>query len=250
MRQARTDVGLPAGGANGPRWPRPATFSLAVMEHSLITVVLADDHILFREGTRELLERSRDIVVTGEASTGSEAVERVAALQPDVAIIDIEMPDVNGVEATRMIKARQPEVAVLVLTVHDEEPYVFAILEAGAAGYLLKDVHATELIDAVHSLHEGESVLHPAVAAQVLRHVRAEQDTAAHHPLLTVGEQTVLRLAAKGLTNKAIAGQLGLHPRTVQLRLSRVFQKMQVGSRTEAVLRALRDGLFTLEELT
>ena len=222
------------------------------MEHTSISVVLADDHPLFREGTRELLERAGDIRVAGEASTGAELVDIVSRLRPDVAIVDIEMPDLNGVEATRAIKASDPEVAVLVLTVHDEEPYVFAILEAGAAGYLLKDVHATELVGAVRALHNGESVLHPAIARQVLRQVRSEQDPAAppRTPSLSGGEQAVLRLAARGMTNQLIAEELGIHPRTVQLRLSSIFKKMEVGSRTEAVLRAVRDGLFTLEELT
>ena len=222
------------------------------MEHTPISVVLADDHVLFREGTRELLERTGDITVAGEASTGAEAVELASQLHPDVAVVDIEMPDMNGVEATRAIKARQPEIAVLVLTVHDEEPYVFAILDAGAAGYLLKDVQATELVGAVRSLHRGESVLHPAIARKVLQQVRTGQDTdAAPRPTeLTDGEKAVLRLAAHGLTNTTIADRLGIHPRTVQLRLGRIFTKLQVGSRTEAALRALRDGHFSLEELT
>ena len=222
------------------------------MEHAPISVVLADDHVLFREGTHQLLERTGDIKVTGEASTGGEAVELVCGLHPDVAIVDIEMPDMNGVEATKAIKTRQPEVAVLVLTVHDEKPYIFAILDAGAAGYLLKDVQASELVSAVRALCRGESVLHPSIARQVLQQVRTEQDGKVSRgpPELTNGEKDVLRLAAHGLTNNAIAERLDIHPRTVQLRLGRTFTKLAVGSRTEAVLGALREGLFTLEELT
>lgn len=217
-----------------------------------INVVLADDHALFREGTRELLERADGIRVVGEASTGAEAVELDARERPDVTIVDIEMPDLDGVEGTRRIKAARPEAVVLVLTVHDDEPYVLAILEAGAAGYLLKDVHADELVAAVRSLHAGESVLHPAIARQVLRRVRADGDGSSRprpEPL-TSEERELLRLAASGLTNAAIAERLDVHPRTVQLRLSRLFARLGVGSRTEAVLRALQEDLCSLEDLS
>lgn len=216
-----------------------------------IRVVLADDHTLFREGTRQLLERDGAVTVVGEAEDGPAAVDLVDRLEPDLAILDIEMPGGDGLQATRRIKSAHPGVAVLVLTIHDEDPFVFAILDAGAAGYLLKDVHGAELVHAVHALHSGESVLHPAIAHKVLARVRT--DATGEHTDTTVQlperEVAVLRLAARGRTNHQIATTLGISTRTVQLRLTHVFQQLEVGSRTEAVIAALRQGLFELEEL-
>jgi two-component system, NarL family, response regulator LiaR len=223
------------------------------MESEKIRVVLVDDHVLFREGTRELLDRVDDIEVVGEASNGDEAIQLAAQLSPDVVIIDIEMPGMSGVDATRQIKEAHPEFKILALTVHDEGPYVFAALEAGAAGYLLKDVRATDLIEAVRALHRGESVLHPTVAHQVLQQIRNDDGNGvagSSSPSLTDGERAVLGLAAHGMKNREIATELGIHPRTVQLRLSSIFKKLEVGSRTEAVLRAVKDGVFSLDELT
>ncbi|HEX9889915.1 MAG TPA: response regulator transcription factor [Nitriliruptorales bacterium] len=217
-----------------------------------IRVVLADDHALFREGTRELLERDPGIKVVGEAQDGVAVVALVHELEPDVAIVDIEMPGGDGIQATRGIKATHPEVGVLVLTVHDEDPFVFAILDAGAAGYLLKDVHSSELIRAVHALRNGESVLHPVIARKVLERVRAGADRDAADPKVHLPERDieVLRLAARGRTNQEIADELAVSLRTVQLRMTTLFGRLGVGSRTEAVIAGLRAGLFELEELT
>lgn len=214
-------------------------------------VVLADDHTLFREGTRQLLERDGSIEVCGEAADGAAAVALVDELLPDVAIVDIEMPGLDGIEATRRIKRDHPQIGVLVLTVHDEDPFIFAILDAGAAGYLLKDVRSDELLQAVHALVAGDSVLHPAIAHKVLQRVRTE---ARHGPTgryreLPDRDVEILRLAAQGLTNRDIAPRLGVSTRTVQLRLTSIFEHLGVGSRTEAVLAGLRAGLFDLEEV-
>ncbi|MDX1619341.1 MAG: response regulator transcription factor [Nitriliruptorales bacterium] len=215
-----------------------------------IRVVLADDHTLFREGTRQLLERDSSIRVVGEAAEGAAAVALVDELEPDVAIIDIEMPELDGIEATRRIKAAHPGVGVLVLTVHDEDPFVFAILDAGAAGYLLKDVSSSELVRAVHALQAGESVLHPAIARKVLSRVRSERTDEGSRLELPERDVRVLRLAAQGRTNREIADELGVSTRTIQLRLSNVFDSLGVGSRTEAVIAGLRAGLFDLEEVS
>ncbi|MDX1619463.1 MAG: response regulator transcription factor [Nitriliruptorales bacterium] len=214
-----------------------------------IRVIIADDHAVLRDGTRELLEREDDIVVVGEAADGAAAVALVEEERPDVAILDIGMPVMNGVEATRQIKDRYPEVAVLILTVHDEDAYVFAILEAGAAGYLLKNVHGDELIEAVRAVTTGESVLHPTITRKVLSQFRGDQDGGARDPTLTDRELEVLRLAASGRSNKEIGADLDLSPRTVQVHLSNAFSKLDVASRTEAVIQALKRGWITLEEL-
>jgi two-component system, NarL family, response regulator LiaR len=216
-----------------------------------IRVLLADDHALVREGTRELLSRDPHIEVVGEAADGTEALALIEALRPDVVLVDIAMPGLNGVEVTRLVKASQPEIAIVALTVHDEAPYLIALLEAGAAGYLLKDVKGRELIRAVHAVSAGESVLHPSVVGTVLDLVIADrQSTEQDDNPPTQRELEVLRLAARGLSNKQIARQLELSPRTVQTHLANIFEKLGVASRTEAVIRALRKGWFSIEELS
>jgi len=217
-----------------------------------ITVLLADDHVLVRQGTRELLEREEDLEVVGEAGDGVEAVELAAELHPDVVIMDIAMPKLSGIDATRRIKATQPDSAVLILSAYDDDQYIFALLEAGAAGYLLKDVPAQELVDAIRAVYVGESVLHPAIARKVINRFaspRHEVTTNVESDELSDREMEVLKLAAKGMTNMEIANELSLSVRTVQGHLSNTFSKMQVGSRTEAVIQALGKGWFTLEEV-
>jgi len=216
-----------------------------------IRVLLAEDHVLVREGTRELIRRERDMEVVGEAGDGEEAIELVTKLRPDVVLMDIAMPKVNGIEATKRIKQLYPATAVLILTAYDNEQYIFALLEAGAAGYLLKNVRRAELIDAVRSVYAGESVLHPVVTRKVLERFKGTKGMPGEgggRDILSEREMEVLRLASKGISNKDIARELVVSVRTVQAHLGNIFNKLGVGSRTEAVLYALRSGWFSLEE--
>lgn len=218
-----------------------------------IRVIIAEDHTVVREGTRQLLEQERDIEIVGEAANGAEAVALVERLNPDVAIVDVSMPVMSGIEATKRIKALRPGTAVLVLTAYDDDQYVFALLAAGAAGYLLKDVPSVELIRAVRSVHAGEPILHPAIAKKVLARFAAEgqerQPTRDNGALLTDRERDILRLAACGMNNASIAARLSVSARTVQAHLTNIFNKLGVGSRTEAVIAGLRRGILSLEDL-
>jgi two-component system, NarL family, response regulator LiaR len=218
-----------------------------------ITILLAEDHVVVRESIRQSLERHSNFKVVGEANDGEEAIRMAKELQPEVIIMDISMPKVNGIEATKQIKAMQPSVAILVLTAYDYEQYIFPLLAAGAAGYLLKDVSSHELINAIETVHKGESVLHPAVARKVMerfRNTSGEYTGEEVSNLLTEQEKTILKLAARGMNNKNIADELCISIRTVESHLASIFNKLGVGSRTEAVIQAMRQGWFTLEELS
>ena len=217
-----------------------------------IKILIADDHAVVRDGTRRILEQEADLGVVAEASDGEEAVRLATSFKPDVAIIDIAMPKLDGIEATRQIKALCPAVTVLILTAYDDDQFIFSLLEAGAAGYLLKSVRGQELIDAVRAVHAGESVLHPSIARKVLnRFVLAPDKPQEKAPLevLSEREMEVIRLATRGLSNQDIAEELHLSIRTVQGHLGHIFNKLQVSSRTEAVVRALKEGWVTLDDV-
>ncbi|MBI4303047.1 MAG: response regulator transcription factor [Chloroflexi bacterium] len=217
-----------------------------------IRIVIADDHAVVRQGTRGLLEREEDLEVVGEAGDGEEAVKLIERLCPDVAIVDISMPKLNGVEVTRQVKPHCPSTAILILTAYDDDEYVFALLEAGAAGYLLKDVDSREVVDAVRAVHAGESVLHPVIARKVISRFVPSTAKPPEKPTLELSEREieVLKLAAKGLSNKDIGSNLFISMRTVQGHLSSIFNKLGVGSRTEAIFQAVKKGWLSLEELS
>ncbi len=216
-----------------------------------IRVLIADDHAVVREGTRRILEQEEDLQVVAEASNGEEAVRQALSFEPDVAIIDVAMPKLDGIEATKQIKSRCPTITVLILSAYDDDQFIFSLLEAGAAGYLLKTIPGRELVDAVRAVYAGESVLHPLVARKVLNRFARISDKGRKKEafeVLSEREMEVLRLVTKGLSNKDIAEELCLSIRTVQGHLGNIFNKLQVGSRTEAVVRALKEGWVSLDD--
>lgn len=218
-----------------------------------IKVLLAEDHVITRQGMRRLLEEDSDLVIVGEAGDGEEAVQMATETQPDVIIMDIAMPKLNGIEATRQIKLIQPNVAVLILSAYDDDEYVFGLLEAGAAGYLLKTASGDDLIHAIRAVRKGEPVLDPIIARKVINRFRFPgkvpgRERPAEH--LTEREMDVIKLAAKGFSNKDIAAELSVSRRTVEGHLRIIFNKLGVGSRTEAVLYGLRKGWLALEDVS
>jgi DNA-binding NarL/FixJ family response regulator len=215
-----------------------------------IKVVVADDHLVLREGIRNLLEDQPDIELVGEAANGLEAVAVVRATEPDVVLMDVVMPRVTGIEATKQIKKLNPGTAVLILSGYDDDRYVLGLLEAGAAGYLLKSASGDEVVNAIRTVYAGESVMHPSVTRRLL--ARASRSTGyvaqtEDSEPLTQRELEVLGLAAKGLGNKQIANELGLSIPTVKSHLVNIFNKLGVASRTEAVLYGLRAGWLDLQ---
>ncbi len=213
-----------------------------------IRLVLADDHAVVRKGIREFLEEDPEICVVAEASDGEEAVARVAQAQPDLAVLDIQMPRLNGLEATREVKKNFPEVRVLVITAYDDDPYIFAALQAGANGYLLKTASSDEIVQAVHAIANGETALSPAVAKKLVQRAAGNVATLDETiESLTERELEVLRLAGRGLGNKQIGAELSISDRTVQGHLANIYAKLHVATRTEAVLYAVREKWIELQ---
>jgi DNA-binding NarL/FixJ family response regulator len=207
-------------------------------ELTLIRVLLADDHLIVRAGIRQFLEQSADIRIVAEAANGSDACVLIEQHKPDVAVLDIQMPQMSGIEVTRWIRSQQLPVGVLILTAYDEEPYVKAVLRAGANGYVLKTAEPQELIQGVRDVFHGKSVLDAALAHKLIAKLAVPEETLAVDPL-TERELQILSLAGKGFTNKAIGMQLAISDRTVQNHLANIFRKLQAESRTEAVMRAV-----------
>jgi NarL family two-component system response regulator LiaR len=217
-----------------------------------IRVLLADDHAVLRESLCHMLEEEREFEVVAEASNGEDAVNLTVELNPDVVIMDISMPGLNGIEATRQIKSRCPRVAILALTVHNDNEYVYGIMKAGATGYLVKTVSASEVIQAIRLLIAGETVLSPSVSQQIFKEQLAQDDrtlTTAVTEKLTARELEMLRLVAKGVSNKDIALKLGLSLNSVKSYLTTIFLKLNVRSRTEAVVISFSRGILTEDDL-
>jgi DNA-binding NarL/FixJ family response regulator len=214
----------------------------------VIRVLLADDHTIVREGVRLCLEAMGDIAVVAEAGDGQEAVQLATQLKPDVAVMDLTMPRLNGVEAIRQIRRDLPSTEVVVLSVHDSEAYVVQALRAGAAGYVLKRNAATELAAAIRAAHDGQAYLHPSIARRViddyLSRIHASDDAVSEpHERLTPREREVLQLAAEGHSTRAIAGLLCLSTKTVEHHRASIMTKLGLHGQTELVKYAIRVGL-------
>ena len=214
-----------------------------------IRVILADDHPAVREGIRGFLEEAGDIQVVAEAADGEQALALAAEHRPDVLVLDVQMPKLSGIEVTRRMAAEMPGVRVLVLTAYDDDPYVFALLKAGAAGYMLKTADSDELVRAVRTVATGRPALAPEVAQKVVGQIAGGTRSLGDEVVQTLSEREleVLRLAAKGLTNRAIGLALAISDRTVQGHLANAYSKLHVSTRTEAVLKAVRLGWLTLD---
>ena len=212
-----------------------------------IRVLIADDHAIVRKGIMALLEREGDIVVIGEASNGQEAIDRAAALRPDVVLMDLVMPEVDGIEAIRQITIAQPDIRILVLTSFASDDKVFPAVKAGALGYLLKDSGPEALIQAIRQVARGESSLHPTIARKVLHELAHPSGHPPTPQPLTERELEVLRLVAQGLSNREIADHLVITEMTVRTHVSNILGKLHLASRIQAALYALREGLVALD---
>lgn len=216
-----------------------------------IRVVLVDDHPVLRQGTAQLLDAETGLSVVGEAGDGQEALDLVESLSPDVIVMDIRMPRMSGIEATRHLRQHSPGARVLILTAHDDDEYVFSLLQAGASGYLLKSAPVDHLIQAIREVNEGQMPLDPAIRKKLVLQLSSEESAPDTEPPsgaeLTPREYEVLRLLAQGLSNRSIGLELSISNRTVQAHLTNIFSKMNVGSRVEAVLEAIRRGWLTIE---
>lgn len=211
--------------------------------HPNIRVLLADDHVVVRAGIRQFLEQDPDIQIVAEAGNGQEACELIDQHQPDVAVLDIQMPKMSGIEVTRWIRSHRLTTGVLILTAYDDEPYVQAVLQAGANGYVLKSSDPQEIVQGVLDVYQGKSVLDPLLTQKFWAQL-AKKSSPDLIEECTERELQVLALAGKGFTNKAIGAQLSISDRTVQNHLANIFKKLQVESRTEAVMKAVALGLI------
>ena len=211
-----------------------------------IRVLICDDHAVVRQGLATFLDLQDDIEIAGEAANGEEAVAKTANLRPDVVLMDLVMPQLDGIEAIRRIRAADPDAKIIVLTSYADDEKIFSAIRAGASGYLMKDVSPQDLAKAIRMARDGEPLLHPEVARRLMDHVsHPEPPGAAALARLTAREVEVLRLIARGLANKEIARELVLSEKTVKTHVSNLLQKLDLADRTQAALFAVRNGVVT-----
>ena len=213
---------------------------------SKIRVLIVDDHPVVREGLAAMLERQNDIAVVGEAADGAAAIQKALDTSPDVILMDLRMPVMDGVEAMRKIGAQVPSAHVIVLTTYDNDEYIFRGIEAGARAYLLKDAPRDELFHAIREVHQGKSLIDPSVVDKVFERFASQSKLTSGQEALSEREKGILRLMATGAPNKAIAAQLYISESTVKTHVQSIFQKLGVNDRTEAVTRALQMGIISL----
>lgn len=221
-----------------------------------IKILIADDHALLRQGIRKVLELEEDFQVIGEAGDGEEAVENTAALVPEILLLDINMPKINGLEVIKRVRERQPKVKIIVLTIHDDENYVMEVIKAGAVGYLLKDIEPGMLVMAIRTVHKGESFIYPTLAKKLFGEINRQHERnleavkvmeRSKEERLSYREIEVLEMVCKGLSNQEVAKQLFLSEKTVKNHLTSIFRKIGVSDRTQAVLYAIRNKIVVIE---
>lgn len=215
-------------------------------------ILIADDHPLLREALCQVFSNQKDMEIVGQAGNGEEAIDLASQLKPDILVMDIMMPKFDGLEASRQIKKISPNTAILILTAYDDDSYVLGLLEAGATGYLMKSAKGQDLVEAVRAVRAGESVLHPKIIEKLLKQAMAKPAETVEpkiKDLLSDREMEMLKLLATGMSNKEIAERLCLSLRTVKAHMSNIFTKMNVASRSEALVESLKRGLLTLEDI-
>jgi two-component system, NarL family, response regulator DegU len=214
-----------------------------------ITLVIADDHALLRQGLRNILELESDFQVVSEASDGEDAIRKIDTCQPDVVLLDLNMPKMNGIEVARWVKKTHPHIQIVILTIHEDENYMFEVIRAGALGYLLKDVDPQMLVKAIRTVADGQSFIYPTLTGRLVGEFARLSDAAnqyqpryfrPHPDRLTVREMDILKLLVRGLTNQEIAGRLYLSEKTIKNHLTSVFRKFGVNDRTQAALYAIK----------
>jgi DNA-binding NarL/FixJ family response regulator len=218
-----------------------------------VRILIADDHPMMREALRNILTRQDGFTIVGEASNGNEAAEMADKLQPNIVVMDISMPGLNGLEATRQIKSSHPEIAILILTVHDDSEHILGLLEAGAEGYLTKDAFEAEIVQAIRAVLAGDAVYSPKVSKQILRHAfqyKTKPLQIGNVEKFTGREMEILKMVANGLANKDIARKMDLSEYTIKGYLVNIFSKLKVKSRTEAIITCLRAGIISLDDLS
>ena len=210
-----------------------------------IKVMIVDDHTLVREGLKAVFNQGNEIDIVAEAGSGEEAVELAGEIKPDVILMDVSMPGINGIQATKLIREANPEVKIVILTMLDQEGYVYEAVKAGATGYMLKNTSSDDLIEAIQTVYEGKALLHPGATAQLLKEFVTLADNRAQEYGLSNREMEVLQLLSEGKTNKQIAKDLWISEQTVKTHVSHLFDKLGTSDRTETVAHALRSGLVT-----